>query len=921
MANDYIDFVGEIGAPTDNVTECRAAFDAADAEAARRKIRRIVMPNKTFVVAGTRAQIIKPTYATKWVPSGSNRPTIKVAPGALSNQELTIWAQNVPGYEIRIIIDGNAVNQAGFPNLFDDSAPGDTLTGYRCNGFRSQLAAAGQHGIADVRIINTRSITAAGDGSTFAFQSLSGQGGENWLDFETTDGSIGNEGAVFQGKTQNGGDAWIIRRLRSKRMWRGFGCYGGHNGYVYDLVVEDLTGPYASNAPISGGVRKIRGNAMNIESGPQGTGRIQIFDPHSTNADQFLVIRGNNKKADGTYTPGTGIQRVDLNGGISDGDGDCLVINIDASAVKTAINVADAFFDQPTGKVINILSAAASADNLDFVRSKYRLLGGHSLGTTNRWGAGLTAGTAAVNTAPVLSAISPADGTTVPVGTTVRVACKATDNADTPASGLTAAGQVYLPAVTATSATVASSPVNATATITATAHRATNGGQVRLAGFTPAALNGTRTVTSVANANTLTVTVPPGTGNATVQGTVEPLGSAITMTTNDAEDGFEGDWLTPSTTGQVRRIEVTVTDSGALSSTIATTVTATNNPPLVAVVPFLLGLVSPAASQQLAAIIIDPNVGDTIASTDWTVKDSAGTTRASGTLAAQTPAVNTTLTAAIADVATLTGETTDTVALATTVGASSSGGHIAIAHGTTSLVVIRYAGIAGVTLTGCKLIAGTGPLGIGDTVKSATHTATFDASAFTGTYTAQATATDNHGAPGASSPVTFSIDTPPPVTWRFPAASPKQTIGGIVTLLVEAPDDAGVATVTGQVFILDTGTPVPIGALALTSSGVLALANFNTATLTDDADHTLRATVVDAHGLITNADVIVHVHQATADTTPPTITAVMFADGSTLVVPAELSAAISDPAGLARQFARIYLPGGATLDLPMEPQP
>jgi len=154
----------------------------------------------------------------------------------------------------------------------------------------------------------------------------------------------------------------------------------------------------------------------------------------------------------------------------------------------------------------------------------------------------------------------------------------------------------------------------------------------------------------------------------------------------------------------------------------------TNSPPLVAVVPPLLGKINPATGQQLSVIIIDPNPGDTISSAAWVLKDSTNATVLSGSLSTTTPAVSTTIATAVADVTQLSGDATDVVALVDASGASPTGGTIAVAH-SGALVVIQYGGVTGNNLTSCNTVAGTGALSVGDTVSSANYqTATFDAS-------------------------------------------------------------------------------------------------------------------------------------------------------------------------------------------------
>lgn len=466
--------------------------------------------------------------------------------------------------------------------------------------------------------------------------------------------------------------------------------------------------------------------------------------------------------------------------------------------------------------------------------------------------------------------------------------------------GLTVVGQVYLPAIAITSITV--SGTTATCTTSAAHGRATND-HVRITGCTPAALNTASVSVTVTSATVFTYTVASGTGNATVKGTVEPLGTALSPTVKADHSGWTFPWTPPGTAGQSRRIEVTVTDSGGLTDFAAHTVTTTttaNTPPVVAIVSPSPDdrRVNAAAGQTVAAVGIDP--GDTISSVVFQVTNTAtgAVVIAQAALTAATPALDTTLAAgfSVSDVSTLNGDATDVLTLTSATGASSTGGVVAAKHNA-SILVFSYTGVSGSNLTGVATLVGTGSLAATDVVRSANYSATFDASSLVaGTaYTLTVTATDSQGSTGTSTQA-LVINTPPVVTWILPTAG--QTVKGTINVTVRIVDDTGGVAHAG-LYRHDVDPPSLIDALTDNGDGTFSLSVDTTTTFTDQADHTLRVRAVDDLGLVTLSDNTFHVNQGGGDTDGPTISGILPTAGSTVNGTVTVSAQITDTSGVA----------------------
>lgn len=572
MAVDYIDFEtdSQVLAPTDGVTDCTAAFKKADDVARTRGIRKIKLGNRRYVVSTPATTfgkvIIKPSYARDWLGDWDNTEIFVQANDPMVGQTVSIW-QHIGFDNATLIfkIDGNGANQIGTGSLTDASFVGRP-TGWHCHGV--ELISC-KHPEVHLKVFNTRSISATGYGSAFAIQSRKGIGGHYWCEFDTDDGSIGSEAIVFHGKTEEPGaqaNPWILESVKSTRMWRAMGCYGGGWGVVNSLSAQYLTGPFDSAAPPDAvtGKRRVQGNACNIESGKigdadglgNGTKNVEINNARVSHADRFLVVANNYGNVTGQIT---------VNDSWSVQDDQSIVLS---GPGATHVDFVNCWFDRPAVKIVAVISGASRA-NLTFTGCT------RSAGSTIGFSpapAGLTVGTGpSSNSAPSIGAIIPADGATITSSAVIPVEVTVTD--DGPFSALTATGQAYLPAVNITSFTVSGT----TATVnTDAAHNATTGGAVRVKNMTPGALNAKWTNVTVVDSDTVTFTVPNGTPNGTTYGTLEPVGAAIVMTGYPAEMKLKGTWTAPSADGQVRRLEVTVNDndaSGSLSDMEATTVT------------------------------------------------------------------------------------------------------------------------------------------------------------------------------------------------------------------------------------------------------------------------------------------------------------------------------------------------------------
>lgn len=554
-------------APADVNADCTAAFKACELYCRTHQIRKVALLNRVYLVSTAAAggpTVILSSYVRQWL-GDMDDTIIRLKGGALIG-DVTMWQQsNTDNALLSFKLDGQAaVQMAG---LDDHDAHGN-LVGFRSNGLRLDSC---NHPEVHVSVWNQRSISATGDGSTFGMRSGKGIGGDWWLDFRTTDDSIGSECAVWQGKSLEAGaqaNPWHVHSLVARNMWRGMGCFGGGWGIVDGLDCQDLTGPNDAEAP--GG--KISGNACNIESGRVGTTdgvggtkSVIINSPRTKNCDRLLVCTNN-------Y--GTETNSIIVNDAISTQDDNCIVFG--GNRVAGLVQFNNCFFDRPNGKIIT--GNASQRTNLKFVGSTYNAADS-KVGVTPI-PSGLTSGSAPANTAPQLSAITPANGSAVTGGSTVIVGATIADNG--PISDCTAAGQAYLPAVNTSSITVSGTTATCA---TAAAHGATNGAAVRIAGVTPSAHNGKKTGIVVVDATHFTYTVPGGTANATVQGTVEPVGAAITMTITG--NRAEGPWVAPAATA-ARTIDITVNDNDATdpkSTTATTTITAvpltiTNGSPL-----------------------------------------------------------------------------------------------------------------------------------------------------------------------------------------------------------------------------------------------------------------------------------------------------------------------------------------------------
>lgn len=170
-----------------------------------------------------------------------------------------------------------------------------------------------------------------------------------------------------------------------------------------------------------------------------------------------------------------------------------------------------------------------------------------------------------------------------------------------------------------------------------------------------------------------------------------------------------------------------------------------------------------------------------------------------------------------------------------------------------------------------------------------------------------ATAKDPTGNTTTSAPVTVSVfnaDTAPPsVVIVSPATN--ASVSGVVTVVVEATDDVGVASVAV------TAGGVDLGAATLQSDGRWAVP-WNTSSAVDGAT-TLTAVATDAAGNVTTSAAI-PVTVANRDTTAPTVAIVSPASGATVkgVVTATISATDNVGVTSVGVYAGTRLAGWAT---------
>lgn len=385
-----IDLQGDCGLTGAELTggvDVTAALAHADQLCAQYGVNKVTLPSKAALLISTAKggnPIHQPVHGRDWVSPNPEGCELVVDVGARPfDTELYAWIHNPNEALLAFSINGQATKQMLGHAQRDG---GGNLQGFCMGGVKINGDHAQYHG----KVRNMRSISATGTGSVFGVQSLANLGGEFWVIFDTDDGSTGSEAIVNQGKTgvvgqQN--DPWIIRSLRSTRMWRGMGCYSGGYGEVYDAIVANCHGPADAKAP--GG--QISGNAFNLEAGTGGTNSVILHNPQSTDADRFLVINGNSATDI--------VHAVQVIGGSSTRDGTGILITGDAPG---SVDVSDWTCDSPTAGVLSIDPGAL--DRVSFQRSHYKLVGAAKLNVKGGSApSGLTPGTPALS----ISAVSP----------------------------------------------------------------------------------------------------------------------------------------------------------------------------------------------------------------------------------------------------------------------------------------------------------------------------------------------------------------------------------------------------------------------------------------------------------------------------------------------------------------------------------
>ena len=160
------------------------------------------------------------------------------------------------------------------------------------------------------------------------------------------------------------------------------------------------------------------------------------------------------------------------------------------------------------------------------------------------------------------------------------------------------------------------------------------------------------------------------------------------------------------------------------------------------------------------------------------------------------------------------------------------------------------------------------------------------------TLTAVATDTSNNTTTSAGVTVTVSNTTPDttPPTVSITAPASGATVSGTVSVMANASDNVGVASVQFQ---LDGAN---VGSLLTTAPYSYS---WNTTTATN-ASHTVRAIAKDAAGnTTTSAGVTVTVNNTVPDTTPPTVSITAPASGATVSGTVSVTANASDNVGVA----------------------